>query len=269
MARPTRHADLARVTRLRLSLATVLGTLALAALVGASSDAGAGRTSCSANAAGYSYAGHQATHRGHGVRATITPLRAPRVTAGHVAGWIGVGGPGLGPNGEDLWMQAGVAAVPGTAPFSYVEIKRGSRAPQLLIVEEGLAAGRARRLAILEMGGRPGWWRAWVDGQAVTEPVHLPGSSERFAPVATAESWNGGEEVCNTFAFRFERVSVSYGGGGSWRPFVSGHRFLDAGNELRQLASAESRRGVHARTVSSSSAAAGPLPYAFVARSGA
>jgi hypothetical protein len=267
MARAERPADLAPVTPLRLSLMTVVGALALAALIGASSPATAGRTSCATSAAGYSYAGHQATHRGHGVRATITPTRSPRVSAGHVAGWVGVGGPGQGPNGEDLWMQVGIAAVPGTAPFTYVEIKRGSRAPQLMIVEEGLATGRPHRLAVLEMGGRPGWWRAWVNGHAVTKPVKLPGSNGRFAPIATAESWNGGDGSCNSFAFRFERVSVSYGGGGSWRPFVSAHRFLDGGNDLRQLATAQSRHGVYARTVSSSSASATPLPYAFVARS--
>lgn len=253
------------MTPLRLSLATVVGALALAALIGASSPATAGRTSCATSAKGYSYAGHQATHRGHGVRATITPVRSPRVSAGHVAGWVGVGGPGQGPNGEDLWMQVGIAAVPGAAPFSYVEITRGNAPPKLTIVEEGLAAGRAHRLAVLEMGGRPGWWRAWVDGQAVTGPVKLPGSHGKFAPIATAESWNGGDGVCNSFAFRFERVSVSYGGGGSWRPFVSAHRFLDGGNDLRQLATAASRNGVYARTISSSDSA--PLPYAFVARS--
>ena len=203
------------------------------------------------------------------MRATIAATRAPRVSAGHVAGWAGIGGPGQGPSGEDLWMQVGIASVPGTAPFTYVEIKRGSEAPELRIVEEGLVTGRPHRVAVLEMGGRPGWWRGWVDGQAVTEPVKLPGSSGRFAPIVTAESWNGGDDSCNSFAFRFERVSVSYGGGGSWRPFVSAHRFLDGGNDLRQLATAGSRQGVYSRTISSAAASSrrAPLPYAFVARS--
>jgi len=48
------------------------------------------------------------------VRATITALRQPSVSAGHAAGWIGVGGPGAGPNGEAMWLQTGVAALPGT-----------------------------------------------------------------------------------------------------------------------------------------------------------
>jgi hypothetical protein len=265
MARPNRPADLARVTRLRLPLVTVIGALALAAAIGASSPATAGRSACLANAAGYSYAGHQATHRGHGVRATITAVRTPRVAAGHVAGWVGVGGPGQGLRGEDLWMQVGIASVPGAAPFLYVEIARGGRHPQFTLVKESLETGRPYRLAVLEMGGRPGWWRAWVDGTPVTKPIKLRGSTGRFAPIATAESWNEGNGTCNSFAFRFERVSTSYGGGGSWRPFVSGHRFLDGGNDLRQLATAASRHGVYARTVATTTAA--PLPYAFVARS--
>ena len=53
-----------------------------------------------------------------------------------------------------------------------------------------------------------------VDGQVVTDPVALGGSSGRWAPIATAESWNAGSPACNTFGFRFERVAVSYGGGG-------------------------------------------------------
>ena len=44
---------------------------------------------------------------GSGVRATITALRQPSVSAGHAAGWIGVGGPGAGPNGETMWLQTG------------------------------------------------------------------------------------------------------------------------------------------------------------------
>ena len=96
------------------------------------------------------------------------------------------------------------------------------RAPEFIPVEEGVAFGRPHKLAVLEMAGRPGWWRVWVDGQAVTDPVRMRGSSGRWAPIATAESWNAGTPACNAFGFRFERVSVSYGGGGSWRPFVPG-----------------------------------------------
>lgn len=257
--------------RVRISLgAVVLAAIGAAALVGASSPATASRSGCvGASGNGYTYAGHQATHRGHGVRATVTPLRVPDVAAGHVAGWVGVGGPGQGPDGEDMWMQVGLAAMPGLGLMSYVEITRPRTGSQFVLVEQGLAAGRPHHLAVLEMSGRKGWWRAWVDGRPVSEPMHLPGSSGRWAPIATAESWNGGGGgACNVYAFRFERVSVSYGGGGSWRPLVSAYTFLDSGNRVRRLSAAPAVGGVYARTLASTAQGDRPLPYAFVASSG-
>ena len=250
--------------RARPLLAIVVGVLGVTALIGAATTASAGQA-CVGNAreGGYSYAGHQATYRGHGVRATIVLTREPAVDAGHVAGWVGVGGPGQGANGGDAWIQAGVASMPGMDPFIYAEITREGRDPEFVLIEQGVPIGRSHRLAVLETSGRPGWWRVWVDGQAVTEPVRMRGSSGRWAPIATAESWNAGTAACNAFGFRFERVSVSYGGGGSWRPFVPGHRFLDGANTLRDLASAPATTGVY-RTVSSETV----LPYAFVAASG-
>lgn len=248
---------------LRLPFLVVVGMLAALALGGVSSSATTGGATCmGANGTGYSYAGHQATYTGHGVRARITPLRAPQVAAGHVAGWVGVGGPGQGPNGEDMWIQAGVASLPGLDPFVYVEITRAGRQPHFVLIDSNAAIGRSHDIAVLEMGRKPGWWRAWVDGEAVTRPVRLPGSSGRWAPIATAESLTDGSG-CNRFSFRFERVSVSYGGGGSWRPFVPGYRFLDGGNHVRALAKASAAKGRYARTLTSDA----PLPYAFVATS--
>jgi hypothetical protein len=250
----------------RKFLALVASGAVLAVLAGASSTATARPVACGTSAAGnggYTYAGHQALHTGHGVRATITPTRALSVTAGHVAGWIGLGGPGLGPNGEDAWIQVGVASVQGTAPFVYGEIARGGRAPQFILLEEGVKVGTSREVAVLEMSGRPGWWQIWVGGVPRAKPVRLEGSSGRWAPQAIAESWNGGQPACNRFAFRFERVSVSWGAGGSWRPFVSGHRFLDGGHSLRALAEAPALSDAYSRLPSAQS----PLPYAFVASS--
>ena len=250
--------------RVRPLLALLVGVTAIAALVGVSATATAG-SACAgpAESGGYTYAGHQASYEGHGVRATISLTRAPSVGAGHVAGWVGVGGPGQGANGGDAWIQAGVAALPGLEPFIYAEITREGLDPQFVLLEEGVPVGRSHRLAVLEMSGRLGWWRVWVDGQPMTEPVRLRGSSGRWAPIATAESWNGGEPTCNSFGFRFERVSVSYGGGGSWRPFVPEGHFRDGTYQLRDLASAPAVRGVYSRTPASERV----LPYAFVAAS--
>ena len=245
-------------------LAVLVGALTLAALVGASTTASAGRACISgARAGGYSYAGHQATFRGHGVRATIMATRAPSVEAGHVAGWVGVGGPGQGADGEDAWIQAGIASMPGMDTFLYAEVTRPGREPEFILIAEGVAIGESHKIAVLEMSRRPGWWRVWVDGNAMTEPIRLRGSSGRWAPIATAESWNAGTPACNAFGFRFERVSVSYGGGGSWRPFVPAHRFLDGANTLRDLAAAPAESGAYRRALANESV----LPYAFVASS--
>jgi hypothetical protein len=263
MGRRAAPADDSRVA-VRPFLAVVLGMLTLAALVGASTTANAGRACVSnARAGGYTYAGHQSSHRGHGVRATITATRAPGVGAGHVAGWVGVGGPGQGADGEDAWIQAGIASVPGVDAFLYAEVTRDSREPEFILIAEGVGVGESHRVAVLEVSRRPGWWRVWVDGNPMTEPIRLRGSSGRWAPIATAESWNAGTPSCNTFGFRFERVSVSYGGGGSWRPFVPGHRFLDGPNMLRDLAAAPAESGVYRRTLAGTNV----LPYAFVAAS--
>jgi hypothetical protein len=245
-------------------LAILVGGLSVVALVGAATTASAGRACLSeVRAGGYSYAGHQATYKGHGVRATIVLTRVPTVDAGHVAGWVGVGGPGQGANGGDAWIQAGIASMPGTEPFLYAEITREGQVPEFILIEEGVRVGRSHRVAVVELAGRPGWWRVWMDGKAVAEPVRMRGSSGRWAPIATAESWNAGTPACNAFGFRFERVSVSYDGGGSWRPFVSGHRFLDSTHTLRDLAAAPAETGFYRRAVPSKSV----VPYAFAAAS--
>jgi hypothetical protein len=97
-----------------------------------------------------------------------------------------------------------------------------------------VAVGRAYRIAVVEIASRPGWWQVLVDGEPATRQVPMRGSSGRWAPIVTAESWNGGTPSCNGFGFRFERV-VSRSRSGSWRPFVSGHRFLDGTHVLRDL----------------------------------
>ncbi len=259
MARGCARADENDV-RVRHLLALLVGLT----LVGASTTATASPSCGSAAGTGYSYAGHQSDVTGHGVRATIQATRAPGVEAGHVAGWVGVGGPGQGANGGNAWIQAGVASLPGMDPFIYAEVAREGREPRFLLIEEGVAIGRAHRFAVLEVAGRPGWWKVWVDGTPVTKPIRLRGSSGRWAPIATAESWNGGEPRCNSFAFRFERVSVAYGGGGAWRPFVSGHRFRDGSYTVRNLASAPATPDAYRHVQAASDTV---LPYAFVVAS--
>jgi hypothetical protein len=258
--------------KLRLALALLVGTLCSLAVVGVAGRATAGEAACAQGRGGYTYAGSQSTVVGHGVRAIITSTRTATVAAGHVAGWVGVGGPGEGPNGTDEWVQVGLASMPGLPSVLYAEITKPGRSPNFQVLEDEVPTGESRDVAVLEIANRPGWWRVWVSGNPATGPIHLRGSSDRWQPIATAESWNGGEATCNRFGFRFERVSVSYGGGGSWRPYVPGARFLDSGYRLHALAKAPALRGQYARrltaTESSSSSSSRPDPYAFVATSG-
>ena len=250
-----------------MKLIASLGALvaaALTAIAGVASAAGAGTTPqpCGAGqhgSPGYAYAGHESTDVAHGVRATITPLAEPRVSDGHVAGWIGVGGPGQGRNGEALWLQVGVASLPNTPAMVYAEITRGGEAPVFVPLLQDVKVGESHRLAVLELSGRPNWWRVWVDGRPAIEPVHLDGPARRWRPIATAESWDGGRPACNSFAFRFDGVEVAGTGGGSWRQFVPGFRFQDRGFVVQKLAGAPSGRRALAT--------GGPAPYAFRASS--
>ena len=250
---------------LRRLIPPLVGVLLLSGLVGASSKASAEGGLCAAPAGknGYTYAGHQAAGTGHGVRAIITQVREPQIAAGHVAGWVGVGGPGQGPNGADEWLQVGLAATTGDAPFLYVEVTRAGAEPAFTLLEQDVPIGASRRVAVLEMAGRPNWWRVWVDGDPVTNPIFLRASSLRWSPIATAESWYGGQAACNQFSFRFEHVSVSHGLGGSWHPFRPGYKFLDGSYSVRTLAGSPSGREPLARSLSGD----GPAPYAFVASS--
>jgi hypothetical protein len=234
---------------------------AAAALVG-SPTAGANAQPCGAGAngsQGYAYAGHQATRVSHGIRATITPTAPANVISGHVAGWIGVGGPGQGANGQTLWLQVGVASIPDTPTMVYAEITRGGQDPVFLPLVQNVQVGESHKVAVLEMSGRPNWWRVWLDGKPATDPVLLENSTNRWRPIATGESWNGGRAVCNSFAFRFDGVGVAAATGGSWRPFAPGFRFQDRGFGVKRLSVAPGSQ----RTLSGGA----PVPYAFEASS--
>ena len=116
-----------------LTLSVLALIASAAALTGPVSEtAQANGQDCGAGAngsQGYAYAGHQASRVAHGIRATITPTASPNVVSGHVAGWIGVGGPGQGANGQTLWLQVGVASIPDTPTMVYAEITRGGQQP--------------------------------------------------------------------------------------------------------------------------------------------
>jgi hypothetical protein len=179
----------------------------------------------------YSYAGFDSRSRAYGVGARIAALSTPQVISGHVAGWVGLGGPGLGPHGSDEWIQVGLSAddVTNNVNQIYYEVTWPSRGPVFFPVATVLP-GVTHRLAVLEMAHRRSWWRVWMDGHAVSKPIYLPASHGAWWPEATAESWNGGNSgVCNRYAYRFSNVVTARGPGGAWQRLGRGARYQDPG----------------------------------------
>jgi hypothetical protein len=217
---------------MRVLLFIPLAFLAVVVAVSAPSAARA-KASATCEQSGYGYAGHLSSGTAHGVAATVREVTAPQVTAGHVAAWVGVGGVGQGPGGTNEWIQVGLSAFPGSTTKLYYEVAQPNAAPHYTELEADTSTLGSLRLAVLEMAGQPDSWRVWVNGHAVTPPVHLPGSSGRWRPMATAETWHADGSACNHFRFAFTGVKVAAASGGSWRTFVSGRRFLDAGYQLR------------------------------------
>jgi hypothetical protein len=227
----------------RALLALALGAAVAAAWAGSAGSAQAGTRTCVND---YSYAGFQSANRGHGVRATLAALQRPQVHSGHVAAWVGVGGPGQGPNRSDQWLQVGMSAFSDGNTSLYYEFATGGRLPEYVEVMPNVPSNKRLRVAVLEMSKRPGWWRVWVGRNPVSPPIHLPGSSGRFEPIATAESWGAGSRACNAFTYRFDKLGVAGARGGSWRRFVQAHRFLDPG--YRVMASSPSASSFVARS---------------------
>lgn len=195
-----------------------LAVLACAAVLGVSSPAQA----ATCGSGGYSYAGLAAPTHAFGIGATVTPLATFSISTGHVAGWVGVGGPGQGPNGTDEWIQVGFSAFPDWLGNDlYYEVARPGAAPVYSRLRAALQPGQQMRVSVLEMSGRGNWWRVWVNGAPASAPIHLPQSDRRWRPVVTAESWDAGLDVCNEFGYRFNGVRVALAPGGAWSPLAA------------------------------------------------
>ena len=197
----------------RSGITFFVGLLAAVAALAAAPAALACRSS------GYTYAGLASSAKTHGVGARLTAIGGARVANGHVAGWVGVGGPGEGPNGADEWIQVGFSGFEGSPNSDlYYEVTRAGSAPKYFEVEHDLAPGTSRRLAVLEVGSRPNAWRVWVDGKPVSKAIYLPGSHGAWRGIATAESWTTSRKVaCNAFGYRFDDIQVAQQAGGAWR----------------------------------------------------
>ena len=217
---------------LRLLLATV--TIATVAL------GGAARAVACGNNTGYSYAGIGAPTRAYGISALISPLDAFDIINGHVAGWVGVGGPGEGPNGSNEWIQVGYAGFPSiTGSDIYYEVAQPGRYPTFHQVSAGLGIGTATKVTVLEMHGRADWWRVWVNHKPASPPIRLAGSHGRWTPIATAESWDGGTGgACNNFLYSFERVKIAHRPDGLFHRFSGGYKITSAKTTVQRAGTA-------------------------------
>jgi hypothetical protein len=235
---------------LRLLLATAAVTTAV--LGGAASAFACG------NSSGYSYAGLGAPSNAYGISARIAQVTAFDVLNGHIAGWVGVGGPGEGPNGSDEWLQVGYAGFPSiTGSDIYYEVAVPGRYPTYHQVSAGILAGTYTKMTVLEMHGRPNWWRVWVNHKPVSAPIHLPDSHDRWMPIATAEAWDGGTNgTCNAFLYRFRHVAIAHAPGGGWKQLTGGYPIESAVSRI-----------VRARGSAGFLAAEGRAAYALISSS--
>jgi len=184
----------------------------------------------------YDYAGIQDERPHAGIRATVRMLRIPRVAAGHVAGWLGVGGPGKGPNGTDEWLQIGFDGFQTEELQIYYEVTLPNKPPTYHTVKASLSLNEQHLLSVLEVGGESGHWRVWLDNKAVSPVITLTGSHGHFSPQALGETWNGGTRKCNRYAYGFNAVRVAQTPGGSWMTAKTGYRWENGLNRLIPIA---------------------------------
>jgi hypothetical protein len=212
-----------------------LRLLLVTAAVATLSLAGAARALACGNTDGYSYAGLGAATHAYGISAIITPLDAFDILNGHVAGWVGVGGPGQGPGGTNEWLQVGYSGFASiTGSDIYYELALPGRYPTYHQVSANIPVGTVSKVTVLEMHNRPDWWRVWLNHKPVSPPIRLPGSHYAWSPIATAESWDGGTGgMCNTFLYRFRHVMLAHAAGGGWHPMTGGYPIRSATTKLR------------------------------------
>jgi hypothetical protein len=165
--------------------------------------------------AGYTYAGLYTTSPVAGVAASLTMLTKPSVAAGHVAGWVGVGGAGMGPGGTDEWLQVGFASFDQPDGRLYYELTLPHKQPKFVQLASGIQPGQEMRVAVLELPFHPNDWVV-VTPNGIAGPFHLPRSHGHWSPLATGESWaRAGAPACNTYDYRFAGVQLD--SNGTWR----------------------------------------------------
>jgi hypothetical protein len=244
LARPMTHVSHGATSPMKTFLAqtSLLGRLVVFVAVAATALLGAQAAMACGNSSGYSYSGMAATDHAFGISATVTPLGSFQVLAGHVAGWVGVGGPGEGPNGSDEWLQVGFSGFPQlTGNDLYFEVTQPSGNPTYHQLQTDIPFGQSMRVAVLEMHKRPNFWRVWVNRKPASNPIYLPQSHDRWSPIATAESWDGGTGgTCNDFLYRFHGVSIARFPGGGWHELLTGYQIGGPSTRLTRNAGSSS-----------------------------
>ena len=217
----------------------LLRALATALTVASISFGSPARAQGACGSSGYAYAGLGASHRAYGIATWLQASPAPQVLSGHVAGWVGVGGPGAGPNGTDEWLQVGFSGFPGSSTSSlYYEIAQPRQAPQYHEIAAGVPSASVHKVAVMELRNQRSWWSVVVDDRAVGVPVYLPGSHGAWRPLATTETWGAGSFVCNRFSYRFGSVSLATRPGGGWQRLRSHYTFQNHGYRIKSLGAA-------------------------------
>jgi hypothetical protein len=146
-----------------------------------------------------------------GVAASITETSMPTISSGqgdHVAAWVGVGGPGMGPGGTDEWLQVGLASFDGPAGRLYYELALPGKQPKFTELASGIRPGQSVRVAVMELPNSPNKWIV-ITPKGIAGPFDLPNSHGKWAPTMTGESWAHGGSLCNTYAYRFDGVQTA------------------------------------------------------------
>ena len=203
--------------------AVVMATLSVAAATRADDSLA---SACKEN---YAYAGAQGSATTHGIKATIRTLDKPGVKEGHVAAWMGVGGPGQGPNDTTEWIQAGYASMKGGWSQIYYEVTTPDAATRYHTVKAALSPSEQHELAVVET--KRDTWTVLLDGQPVSPPTLLKGSHGRFPPQVLGETWNAGSGQCNHYGYGFSKIRIAKKLGGSWAVPTAGYVFRDSHNK--------------------------------------
>jgi hypothetical protein len=190
-----------------------------AAVAAVGLGAGSARALACGNGNGYSYARIAASRNAFGISAQIAPTSAFDILNGHVAAWVGVGGPGQGSRGSNEWLRVGYAGFPGiTGSDIYYEVALPGQYPKYHELSTGVAVGTYTKVTVLEMHNRPNLWRVWVNHKPVSKPIRLPESNDGLMATATSESWDGGTGgMCNDSPYSFRHVSIARAPGGDWQ----------------------------------------------------